>query len=199
MLPKYLYRGDSDPTKERDLKLTLNSCIIETNLCNGGNGREIFNDNLASLVHKHIHTGWDKTHFLSFSTDEQIAFQYANRDKKEYEEIFASQENWDFAILTIDTSLFISNGIEEVETGIYHTNFIPYSKEFQPIYKLILIDSHTYLTNNKNENFDLNQAIMKAKESKEWLILPAMPFGNGEFTSKLDVACFKERRMFKII
>jgi len=197
MFPKYLYRGDSDPKNDRNLKLTLNSSVIKTNLCNGGNGREIFNDTLYSIVNKHIHIGWDKTHFLSFSTDEQIAFQYANREKREYEEIFDSQENWDFAVLTIDTSVLTYK--RQIATGIYCAHFYPYSREFQPFYRLILIDTYTYLKSNMFGSIDLSQAITKATESKEWLILPAMPFGNGECSSKLDVACFKERRMFKIM
>lgn len=197
MFPKYLYRGDSDKKNERDLRFTLNGSVIKTNLCNGGNGREIFNDALFSIVNKHIHIGWDKTHFLSFSTDEQIAFQYANKEKREYEEVFDSQKKWDFAVLTINTTVL--NFEKEIATGIYCTYFVPCSKEFQPFYRLILIDTYTYLKSNINGSVDLNHAITKAEESKEWLILPAMPFGEGEFSAKLDIACFEERRIFKII
>ena len=65
-IPKYLFRGDADPLNKRKLKETFKSGLLLTNLCNGGNGREIFNDSLESLVNKHIAVGWEKTHFLSF-------------------------------------------------------------------------------------------------------------------------------------
>lgn len=37
-LPQYLYRGDSDPNNKRQLKSTLNSGLLLTNLISSGNG-----------------------------------------------------------------------------------------------------------------------------------------------------------------
>ena len=76
LLPKYLYRGDKDPHNHRQLRATINSGLLLTNLCNGGNGREIFSKPFGQLINKHIGIGWDKTHFLSFSTDESTAINY---------------------------------------------------------------------------------------------------------------------------
>ena len=54
MLPQYLYRSDSDKKGDRKLKQTINSGVFLTNLCNGGNGREIFDnplsDNLTNIL-----------------------------------------------------------------------------------------------------------------------------------------------------
>ena len=86
-LPKNLFRGDSDKNNQRDVKTLINSGIIKTNLCNGGNGREIFNNSLGQLVNRHIGVGLDKTHFLSFSSNEQTAFYYGSYDK-EFEEVY---------------------------------------------------------------------------------------------------------------
>lgn len=48
-------------------------------------------------------------------------------------------------------------------------------------------------------NYDLSTAISNAERDKEWLILPANPFGNiGELTSKLDTNCISDKRVFKV-
>ena len=56
-LPENLYRGDADPENKRKLKETFKSGLLLTNLCNGGNGREIFSNSLENLINKHIAIG----------------------------------------------------------------------------------------------------------------------------------------------
>jgi hypothetical protein len=197
-LPKYLYRGDSDPKKERMLKATFESCVLMTNLCNGGNGREIFSNPLGNLINKHISVGWYKTHFLSFSAEERTAFYYGSNDTM-YEEVYEEKAIWDFAVFTFDTTLLIPNSIKEIESGIFSAQFIPSCKEFLPFYKVIIIDAFSHLKSISDKNgIELNTAIAKADKDKEWLILPAVPFGNeGELSSKLDTHCISDKRVFR--
>lgn len=83
---------------------------------NGGNGKEIFNRKFKNLIKQHI-TGWNKTHFLSFSSDKKRALYYGNWENKEYVDIWDDYDNWDFVILKFDTTQLLN--IEKLETGIY--------------------------------------------------------------------------------
>src|SRR5205085_575207 len=139
-----LFRGDSDSKNRRQLKTTFNSGLLFTNLIGGGNGREIFSNSLGKLVNKHIVTGWEKTHFLSFTSNEQTALFYGSNGKA-YEQVYDEYENWDFVVLTFDTSLLIQDTIKEMETGIYYAKFYPSFKEFLPTYEVILIDVSSHL------------------------------------------------------
>lgn len=196
-LPKYLYRGDADPLNKRKLKETYNSGLFLTNLCNGGNGREILSNALEHLINKHIALGWDNTHFLSFSTNEQTAFMYGGNGKKNYE-VYDNLETWDFTVLTFDTTLLIPDSIKEIEAGIFKAEFPPTCKEFLPSYKVVLIDTLSHLKSISKSDTDYTLAIKKAKDDNEWLILPASPFGyNGEFTAKFDTACISDKRIYR--
>lgn len=198
LLPKFLYRGDADPENKRKLKETYKSGLLFTNLCNSGNGREIFGNTLENLINKHIAVGWDKTHFLSFSTNEQTAFLYGGNGR-EHSEVYDDLEPWDFTVLTFDTSLLIPDSIKQIADGIYKAEFFPSHKEFLPSYKLVLIDTLSHLISISNRrSLDFSIAIKKARIDNEWLILPASPFGfNGEFTAKFDTACLTEKRIFR--
>ena len=198
MFPKLLYRGDSDQEGQRKLKSTFNRGLLLTNLISGGNETEIFRKSIGLLVNEHIANVWGKTHFLSFTTDVKIALHYGSYGKA-FEEVYAENEGWDFAVFPFDTTPPNKYDIKEIETGIYVAQFYPTCKEFLPTFKLILIDalSHLKSISNKN-NIDLTKAITKAKHDSEWLILPASPFGhNGEFTAKLDTACIRDKRVFR--
>ncbi len=196
-IPKKLYRGDADPNNKRKLKETFKSSLLLTNLCNGGKGREIFSHSLVQLINKHIAIGWNNTHFLSFSTNEQIAFKYGSNGK-EFNETYNDQDFWDFTILTFDTDYLILESIKQIEVGIYKAEFTPSCKEFLPVYKIFLIDTVSHLKSiYDNSNINLSTAIKKAEIDNEWLILPANPFGNnGEFTAKFDTACITEKRIY---
>ncbi len=195
-LPKYLYRGDADPLNNRKLKETYNSGLLLTNLCNGGNGREIFSNALENLINKHIALGWDKTHFLSFSSNEQTAFMYGGNGKENYE-VYDNLETWDFTVLTFNTTLLIPDSIKEIEIGIFKAEFLPTCNEFLPSYKVVIIDTLSHLKSISKSGTDYTLAIKKAKDDNEWLILPASPFGyNGEFTAKFDTACISDKRIY---
>lgn len=197
LLPRYLYRGDSDPDNLRKLRETIKGGVILSNLCNGGNGREIFSKNLSTLINTHISVGWDKTHFLSFSSNEEVAFNYASTNQS-FVELDNFDSEWDFALLRFDTSVLLENTFLEVGKGIYVSYFIPYCDEFQPKYKVILIDAFSHLKSLSNKITNLSSAINNAERDSEWLILPAHHFGhNGELTGKLDTNCISEKRIFK--
>lgn len=199
-LPKYLYRGDADPYNKRKLKETFRSGLLMTNLCNGGNGREIFSDSLENLINKHIAVGWDKTHFLSFSINEQTAFLYGANGKEHFE-VYDDSEQWDFTVLTFNTTRLRADNINKIAVGIYKAEFFPTCKEFLPTYKVILIDTLSHLTSiSTKSSFDFSNAIKNAKADSEWLIFPASPFGyNGEFTAKFDTACITDKRVFRYL
>ncbi|HBS85674.1 MAG TPA: hypothetical protein DEA97_03905 [Bacteroidales bacterium] len=169
-----------------------------TNLCSGGNGREIFSKILGKLINRHIGDGWEKTHFLSFSESEETAFFYASKNGL-YEELYDFQENWDFAVFTMETTVLISESIQIVAPGIYKAKYFPACKEFLPTYNIILIDAFFHLNNLGGANSNYKKAIEKANKDKEWLILPASPFGyNSELTAKLDTNCISKKRIFKL-
>jgi hypothetical protein len=197
-LPTLLFRGDSDQYNKRLLKSTFKSDLFMTNLISGGNGREIFSNTIGQLLNRHIATGWDKTHFLSFTTDKQRALYYGS-DGKPFEDVFDESKNWDFAVLTFDTTLLIQDRIKEVEAGIYSAQFIPSCNEFLPTYKVILIDAVSHLKSIASKsNIDLKTAIANADNDKEWLILPASPFNHhGELTAKLDAHCITDKRVYR--
>lgn len=197
-LPRFLFRGDSDQDNYRDVRATINSGLLLTPLCKGGNGREIFSNSIGQLANRHIGKVWEKTHFLSFSSDEQTAFHYGSRDKQ-HDEVYDYKENWDFAVFTFDTTLLIQDSIKEIDRGIYFAQFAPTCKEFLPTYNVVLINAPIHLKSIATTiNLDLTTAIANATRDNEWLILPASPFGyQGEFTGKLDTYCITAKRIFR--
>lgn len=197
-LPKYLYRGDSDSENKRKLRETISNELLLTNLCSGGNGRDIFSNPLSQLINNHISVGWDKTHFLSFSTNKQIAFYYGSNDKPS-DEVYEFTERWDFALFSFNTSKLYSDSIKEISAGIYSAQYFPSCKEFLPSFKVILIDAYSHLKSMATRfSSDFRTAITKAEQDSEWLILPASPFGhNGELTAKFDTACITDKRIYR--
>jgi hypothetical protein len=195
-LPKYLYRGDSDPVDQRKLRATINSGLLLTNLSSGGNGREIFTRPVKESIKNHVAIGWHKTHFLSFSENKSVALRYSCAHN-EVEEVDECNEHWDFAILTLDTSLFIKESINKIDAGIFVAEFLPTSKEFMPTFKVLLIDVVAYLKNIDIKEQDFEKTLENAERDKEWLILPINPF-EGQYTSKLDTGCFSDKQIFRI-
>lgn len=169
-----------------------------TNLSHGGNGQKIFREPLIELVNKHVSTGWGKTHFLSFTTEKEIAFFYAAGES--FYHRTHSDDNWNFAIFTLDTSRFIPDSIEQVDTGIYKAKYYPACREFLPFYTIVLIDVSTCLKNVRNTANNTTEAISNAERDKEWLIFPATAMRNShEFTSKLDTGCIVEKEVYLFI
>jgi hypothetical protein len=192
-IPEYLYRGDKDPRGVRKLRSTIPS-YLETNLCDGGYENEIFKNPLKDLINRHIKIGWAKTHFLSFTECEDIAFNFGTyceieKDvkKDDYEEYEQSDKDWDFVIVTIDTKKV---KFTEIEKGIYKGNFSPIRQEF------LGRDFEIYLINptealEDSIGFDIAKSL--AKKDEEWLILPFTYEKIDQecaITSKLDGGCF---------
>lgn len=73
-----LYGGDADKFGVRKLKDTIHFSQLQTNLINGGHGRDITEYPLQELIKKHVGVGWQQTHFLSFSTNIDNAFKYGS-------------------------------------------------------------------------------------------------------------------------
>lgn len=195
--PDFLYRGDSDKNNERKLRQTISSGVLLTNLSNGGNGKEILSSDFNQLINKHIGIGWSKTHFLSFTSNENMAFYYASKSS-DYLEVYDFHENWDFSILTFSFGVLLKETIKEFDKGLYYAEFVPTCKEFYPRFKILLIDCFEFLKNKHRSEPDFRQALLNAERDKEWLILPMNLFGaNGELTSKLDNNCITEKRIFK--
>lgn len=119
MIPQKLYRGDSDPQGYRLLKETISHNHFQTNLINGGQGRLINEVPLVNLINRHVGYGWDKTHFLSFSEDENTAlrhgigctpFELASK-LLDFSAYYGNRVDWDFAVLEFDASLVRVNKI----------------------------------------------------------------------------------------
>lgn len=199
-LPNYLYRGDSDQFGIRKLKANFKSELILTNLCSGGNGREIFNVSLGQLIGRHVGTGWDTSHFLSFSSEKKTAYYYGSAGK-EYEEVYDESELWDFTVMTLDTTVLIQSSINKIGEGIYSAHFIPTNNIFLPTYHIILIDAFSHLQSISSRiKSDMTAAISNANKDKEWLVLPAAPFGHqGEFSGRLDAKCISAKELFRYI
>ncbi len=201
-LPKFLYRGDSDSSGARRLRTTLHFRQLQTNLINGGIGREITEIPLIELINRHVRSGWDRTHFLSFSECERTAFRFglhcdvAHLDD-EIDNCLPSDgdHDWDFVIIVIATERIHWNRLEE---GVYEGFFGPHLVKFGggADYRIILIDVVSIL---EKSTLYLD-SFANAKRDEEWLLLPAtpVPFDNTvEYSGILDGNCISEIRRYK--
>jgi len=199
MLPKILYRGDNDWKNERSLRVSLKGGYVQTNILQGGDGREIYVEPLQSLVTKHVHPGWSKTHFLSFSSDKNIALSYAMRcTNEEAEQKFEGHfenlndtDDWNFALLECSTDKIKLNLLEPgVYEGLFQANLLEFR---QKPYRIILINVVDFLKST-GDNQQYSHAIGNAKRDQEWLILPAfekqLNFNKVENSGILDLNCF---------
>lgn len=202
-LPEYLYRGDSDDRNARLLKGTISHYQLQTNLINGGKGGKIIEEPLLELINKHVDIGWKHTHFLSFSENENIAIRYGiNCDIEqveskfeEYKEYYDSQQDWDFALITVDVGKI---SMYSIAPGIYEGFFKPILREFSNIskYRILLINVVDCLSGYKG----YEKSRINAIRDKEWLILPATPKQMNvgiEYSAILDGGILSEIRKFK--
>jgi len=178
-IPGKLYRGDDDRYQVRDLKATLNHSQLQTNLLRGGKGHEIFDSPIIDLIARHVDPGWAKTHFLSFSEDEDTAKRFALHCEldqvsdliDEYQEYYENEKDWNFAIIEIDPGKI---SWKETELGIYegfHEPSLLKFKEFPGVCSLMLIDVVT--TAGRYPHFSNHKQVMtNALRDKEWLLLP---------------------------
>lgn len=211
ILPRYLYRGDSDPNKVRRLKESWGSHgYLFTNMANGGNPFEIFNAPLIESIQRHVDIGWERTHFLSFSECYKVARRFAaGRDEHE---MYPSMNNrWDAAIFTFDINQLsdlqvLGSGIFAAtypgrspigDTGDLGSKIMRYcanrEHEGQPV-SILLVDVVSQIKACIAEFPDLHSALQKAQSDLEWLVLPKdPPIGDapnsGGFTACLDDGC----------
>lgn len=202
-LPKFLYRGDSDKKNDRNLKSTINHNQLHTNLLKGGFGEKIFKEEILNLVNAHIASKFDFTHFLSFTEDRNSAFRFglnlhtSNESVIENccEEVYNQNEEWDFAIIVIDTSKI--QIIENPYPGIYKCIFKPQILMFREFeyYTIILIDAKIVL----KDKFEMTAEY--ALFDKEWLLLPAtlklMNHNVLEYSAILDGGCISSISRYK--
>lgn len=76
MIPKKLFRGDSDSQNARRLRYTYSRQQFCTNLIRGGVGEKIFSEPLMDLVNTHILSKFENSHFLSFTESRTSAIRY---------------------------------------------------------------------------------------------------------------------------
>jgi hypothetical protein len=213
MLPKKLYRGDSDSDDRRKLRLfPPGSCYgcLRTGLSERGNGMEIFMALLTQSVKKHVEHGWDKSHFLSFSSDRSVATRYALRCENIEVEL-CDQVEWYTSIITLETErLHHQNKVEE---GLYVCRFKSRPDSFRPLsvphtlarrlskiqnpdHEVLIIDLCSYL---RAKAPDLQTCIESAYRDKEWLVLPLNRLVNGELSCVLDDGCISAFETFRLV
>jgi len=183
-----LYRGDSDDRlinnaeSIRKLRQRLTERQLCTNLISGGNGQDAFTKDMLYRVKMHIFPEEEKkfTHFLSFSEKENIAFHFGAKTHEstigkisledcinlDYIEEEYDTNDFDFALIKLEIKNF--KDIIEKEKGVYEYLYDSNNIKF-PKSNILLIDTVTYLDNNRNNTED---HLIIAKKEKEWLILP---------------------------
>ena len=190
-MPKYLHRGDRDFEKVRNLRDTINTYQLQTNLINRGNGRQINEKPLIDLIDRHVSTSWSTTHFLSFSESERTSLRFGLHCEieevdnliLEYGEYGGFDNNWDFAIITIDTGKI---NWTRIDKGVYKGTY-PFNSTLNAMKKeVILLDVRQILKNYTGyETSKIN-----SERDEEWLILPYNKFQSkeNELSAILDIS-----------
>lgn len=208
-IPLKLYRGDADRKGIRKLKETIHFGQLQTNLINGGEGRVIMEKPLQELINKHVGTGWDKTHFLSFSSDKLTALGYAAGivggnnlyNELEYAGYYEKNSEYDFVLFTLHTDRVAWNEIENgVFEGLYEPGLLKFSRSSQP-YRVILINVEQVLRESGNNSY--HNSLANAIRDKEWLLLPAtltmLNSGRMEYSAILEGACISYEKIKKCL
>lgn len=170
---------------------------------------------MTKLVEKHVNGTWEKTHFLSFTADRNVAELFASGPAgKRLSPLGSDAPDWDTAILTLDTRRLSTK--EEEGVGIYRCTFkhrreisstwtvLSHALEIEennrgdaPV-SVMFIDVLTVLNALPGRTEEVAQAIRKAERDHEWLILPLDPF-EGQLTAKLDDSCISRKEKFKLL
>jgi hypothetical protein len=219
-LPRYLYRGDSDPHGVRRLKEWERGVLL-TNLSNGGSGIEIFSAPLISLVERHIDVGWAKSHFLSFSERYSVAKTFA-AGKECRQLVSVNSDPWDCLVLTTDTAQFAT--VEVLEEGAYRCLYpvtlrvdhqFPSGRFFsydlprilsrrmrarRPV-EVLVLDCISFLRRQSKDTRVSPEALCKAERDAEWLVLPIDQAEHipGEFTAALDTSLLSGVERFRFL
>ncbi len=211
-IPQKLIRGDADPKQIRDLKNTLTQNQLVTNLLKGGESHAVFTELLITLIGAHVRSTWAKTHFLSFSTKDEIAHKYGLGCEPDADDEHVSslmnecayaelgREDWDFAVIEIDTSIA---DWSEIGQGVYLGSYEPYFhtfKRFSDSFRCILIDVVNAMKGQHDvENVD--QILKNARRDQEWLLLPATPiilnFKKTGYSGILDGRIIRHIEVYK--
>ncbi|WP_075591664.1 hypothetical protein [Labilibacter marinus] len=180
-IPQYLHRGDNDFKGVRKLRDTINGYQLLTNLLNGGDGRQIKEKPLIDLIDRHVSTNWSTTHFLSFSENERTSLRFGLHCEIEevdnlfieYGEYGGCENNWDFAIVSIDTGKINWTRIDKgVYKGIYPSNRISNTLKNE----VILLDVRQIL----KKYTEYEKSKINSERDEEWLILPFNKFQSKE-------------------
>jgi hypothetical protein len=200
-LPKFLYRGDNDFDRSRDIRHSINHGFLQSKLING-NGQRIFREPIWDLVNGHILSKYEHSDFLSFTSEKNAAFRFGLHLHTISDEIIeecteAFYDNgigWDFAIFTLATSRL--KVVDEPAPGMYEALFLPETRQFKnrEFYRIFLLDIVTALKAIGDDTYKL--AAEYSGYDNEWLVLPAnLKEFNGhrvEYSAFLDMGCISE-------
>lgn len=217
-LPSMLYRGDSDPSGVRQLRICFPGSAsggMVTNLSNGGDGLAFVKASLTDLVVRHVSPGWPATHFLSFSEHRARALAFAAGSASRTL-IPASKANWEALLVRLDTTRFIQ--CDRIGVGLYLCTFsrsvegplpdlsIPewimrsFDKLSRNPVRVLLVDAVTFFSHCLSSGVQgLAPALANSQRDAEWLVLPldAAPEIAGERTCKLDDGCIESIDFFQ--
>lgn len=140
----------------------------------GGNPYEVYKP-IYDLIKKHVCEDWQTTHFISMSTEEDVAKRYAlgypsekiEKAKFDFDNMLNSyDDNWDFCVASIDLGSF---EFEKLESGIYKDN-----KGVMLLIHIVDLD-----IDKSSKTFS------NGKRDEEWLILPLEKLQDGTLTAIL--------------
>jgi len=188
-----LFRGESlspqRPDQERVQwvkRFHLAGQGLWTKLAHAGNPYALAQLGLVEAVGKHIaapHT-FEKTHFLSFTSDEAVALRYARdpapEDPDDIDKASRSDEPWSYTKYAV-FSLRIS-AREPIAAGLYLHRYNSGANV------AVLVKGDEYLqalptSLRKTEAFRLATAY--STDDNEWLVLPADPLNDGTLSACL--------------
>lgn len=185
MFPVKLYRGDKRNSKRTE---RINEGLLFTNLLDKGIGQDIIKNSLTSLIQSHIHPGWTKTHFLSFSENIDTAMSYGMGQLSGIPCETSEEGKGDFVIIQFDSLNLHSYSL--ISKGVFKCLFVPQRFVYKPYYQILLINTYDHLI-DQIKGID-NIYLAKAKQDYEWLILPLQPItlqpnNQTEFSAQLDM------------
>lgn len=197
-IPNFLFRGDSDPKRQRNLKgdPACQHGLIWTNCANESYLEQTEYIPVKEGIGKHVRLGWPQTPFLSFSENKNVALCYGLGRPKEgidlqkdtdalieemgVDEYLDNDSSWDFALFTLAKENLET--VKKISKGIYAATYLPASNRLsQKLCSLLLINVSEFV---KNDDW-------------EWLIAPLnsvdLNFGTVR-TGLLDTGCLQITR-----
>lgn len=215
-----IWRGDSDSSNVRQLKMTVERAAgLLSNMTNNGNPMALAQQGFLASIQRHVSPGWVKTHFLSFSKSKATAELFAAgiSGKCLRSSSFAK---WDAITVEIDLSKL--NHINNIAPGMEHFSFaelglnqnlIPLNFIWQlarqqmfanrpPILlNILVIDVHQHLLHLQSSGAQINpQALAFALNDEEILVLPLDPLpGSVGLTGLLDFGCVTKLEFHDLI